>query len=377
LNNSTKQNTGKSESGSRLIDGKTFLVPTSDAIHASHRALSSPREWQTPENDFPFRDLGPFQFSIGNFTNTGKFNAEKDRGFSSDITRFCPDTAIVYKYAIGEWLDAFLENRLGPSQSITLPMNKVLEAKGLKRTHNRDFTAEQKRAVLERLLVAASVHLQGETRLPNGKTEKIHGTLLDVISTGDKENGIFTPYEITISPGLAVRRFFDKNRPFGHFFSAILKLKTNRPGVDQITAMVAVYLAHQFTIRRSHGTFDQPFVLGNLLEASEVEIPKNSNLYGRFMENIEGNKKDKGVFNRLIEIGIIKAWQYKDGDYEALPDRGKFAAWLKCRVIFTPPDFIREEAEKFQAKRDEHITKAQINARKKAARIKKSKENTK
>jgi hypothetical protein len=353
-----------------LTDGKTFLVPTADVFHASHCALSSQKEWQAPSNEFPFRDFGPLQFSLGNFTNTGKFNAESNSGFSSDIERFEPDTALIYKYATGAWLRAYADGTLDKLQAVTLHMNALCEAKGLKRTNNRDFTPEQKRDVLEKLLVAARVHLQGETPLPNGKTQKIHGTLLEVISRGDKDNGIFTPYEVTIIPGLAVRKFFIENPQIGHFFSAIFKLKTNRPGVDRIAAMIGTYLAQQFTIRRSHGNYDQPFFLGKLLESSMIDLPTDPRLYSRFMESIEG---DNGAFERLKGIGVIKDWQYKAGDYENLPDRGKFDPWLRCRTIFTPPNFILEESNKFQSKRGEHIKKAIANSRKKTVTKRKSK----
>jgi hypothetical protein len=360
-----KQEQHKANTAQSVIEeNEDYLVAMSDIFHAVHCGISTPLDWQTPENDFPYKDIGNYQLSLGNYSQSGLYNRETDSHYASEIKKFDPEHSLSTRYAHGVWLKAHNAGTLGPNESVKLPIARILEVEGIQKDKDRrDYTSDQKRRVLEKMRRSACVHIRGTRMLPNGEKRDVLGTYLDIIISLRKEDGEYTPYEITISPGLAVRQFYSEHPEIGYFFSALAKLNFNRPGVDRLAFMLGNYLIYQYQVRRSTRNYDQPFFIGTLLSGAQIEIESNPKNHGRFITSIDGDlEPGEGAFERLKAIGLVKEWRYKDGDYEDFQrlKYGRFAAWQeKCRVIFDPPDIILQRSKVCQDALEGHVKRAE------------------
>lgn len=322
------------------IPAADFLMPSAQVFQGAHRALISSDGWIDGKTDFPFYDdtITAIRYSIGGITGDGSFNPTTDGGFQADLATLDPKMSLVYAAAMGAWTQAFHTGSLRPGGCVAVHVNDVLDLRGVKRHHTRDYKSEQKREVASRLRDLTKLRVRGEGKLPDGKKIRLTGQLLEIVEAETEDLFGYTPYGFLIRPGAAVAPFFESSPQFATFFQKLAQLDT-RQGVERIAYHLGLYLVFQFRIRQSHNNYAQPFLVRTLLDGARVAIETNSKLFTRFNNQVEE------ALNRLQEIGVIAGWEYAKNDEESLPARGWFRAWLdRSRILISPPLSITNEA---------------------------------
>ena len=325
------------------IPAGDFLIPSANALQGVHRAIISRDGWSDGLTDFPYYDdaMSGVRYSIGGIAGDGSFDPKTDAGFQADLAAIDPKMSLAYAAVMGAWTQAYHSNTLLASGCVAIHVNEILELRGVKRHHSRDYKTEQKRETASGLHALARLRVRGESELPNKKRVRMTGQLLEIVEAETDDLFGFTPYGFLVRPGAAVQPFFEASPQFATFFRQLAQLDV-RQGIDRIAYHVGLYLAFQWRIRQSKGalTLAQPFKVRTLLEGSRLTIETNAKLFSRFREQVDA------ALDRLREVGVVGAWEYESGDEDKLPVRGWFRPWLEqSRFLINAPPAILEAAQ--------------------------------
>lgn len=339
-----------------IPEGETLRSPSDKFFHECHLAALSALPWESGDLDYQYYQDGQsgFQYALGSRDKNGKFTPLSEEEFKAQSANFGPEASIVYRLITTLWTEHYFNGTLEPGEAITIDMSQLLELEGEAKKKHGGFDMERKDALLEKVWFMARFDAQGVRQLHNGNTQRITGSLLDILTTQEEMNGIPTRYAITVRPGLAARPFFvdDGNRLIGYFFMALAKLTVNRRGSEKDAFLIGSYVAHIFRIREKDSSYSNPIRVETILKGARLEVESNSSRFGRFRTKFES------ALDTLREIGIIAGWEYAAEDFDRIPEHKWFPTWLKCDIIFTPPQVVLDSGRIRKEKYETHIQEA-------------------
>lgn len=92
------------------------------------------------------------------------------------------------------------------------------------------------------------------------------------------------------------------------------------------------YLSWQWRARAHKGSYLQPYRVKTLLEAADLE--ENRRRGARIRERLEK------ALERLLDEGVISAWQYDRWDEATAEQRDWFDQWLQATIVVEPPNEV-------------------------------------
>jgi hypothetical protein len=276
------------------------------------------------------------RFSINKFTDGTTPDGHSIQAVE-DLSWLDPQTSICHEAIIGKWLQAYRSNTLNKSLTVSIRVDEILAMRGIKKNKG-SYRPAQKLDYAKRIMQIESVLVHGSYVDPEGKKHHLKGRVVDIV-VDDEEDllGNKTPYEFRVRPAAAVWEFYASSEYLADYYLALARLDV-RQGVERMAYMIGRYLMHQYRIRETHNQ-KQPFKVRTICEQSDIEIEAKANHQPRFREHFDA------ALDKLQEIGVIRRWQYVDGDEERLPTRGWFRPWLdESRIVIEPPETVLERA---------------------------------
>jgi hypothetical protein len=339
-----------------IPEGETLRSPSDKFFQGCHLAALSDLPWDSGDLDYQYYqdEHSGFRYALGSRDKDGKFIPLSEEKFKTQAAKFGAESSLVYRIITTLWTEAYFNGTLEPGEAITIHMNQLLELEGETKNRNGSFNTKRKDALLEKVWFMARFDAQGVRKLPRGKTQRITGSLLDILTTEEETYGVPTGYSITVRPGLAARPFFidDGNRLIGYFFMALAKLAINRPGAEKDAFLIGTYVSAIFRNREKDASYSNPIHVETILQGSKVEVESNSSLFGRFRTKFEK------ALDKLSEIGVIAGWEYVAENFDRIPEYKWFPAWLKCGVLLRPPQTVLDSGKIRKEQYEAHISEA-------------------
>jgi hypothetical protein len=218
----------------------------------------------------------------------------------------------------------------GPYDGIYVTADEILESQGIKKHHKGGYRARDRAAVAARINRLRTITTHSRMLyVPKGKKTpqivEISSPLIVVSHWVDIRtyDGVQYPTKWYVRPGDWAASYFDIAPQYAPMLGRLLQLTA---GTDYIPKRLGRFLVELFRFRKTRDTYDQPYVIRNLLDG--VRIPVRRNI-GEFRASVED-----GLNVLRDDVGMIEGWGYVD-DIPA-KGRGWREQWLGTRIWIKP-----------------------------------------
>jgi len=327
------------------VSGTPFMPPAVDVLSSIHvtagyRAMfkerGSPGQWQLPPN-MPPQYVDPSGVEIvrkDRQTQTSVDEKEQSALFAR-VLEYDDGMAQTYMICLAKWFD---ETSGSPHLiSARVHINDVLDFRGMKK-HKGTYDPRQKQEVradimrLNDLWVKSTDTVYEQRRNGKGKVAKtvyVDSRLIEVAVESEDLHGDI-PYAFRIRPGEWAQPYLtEENRQTALLLRPIMQYDPSQ-GVERMAMRLGLYYTTQWRIKIAHNTLDQPWKVNTLVRGTCTRLPTDSRLYTRFIDQFEE------AHDRLVEDKVLDRWEYGQ-EYHALPKRGRFQEWQRCRLFAYPP----------------------------------------
>ncbi len=236
-----------------------------------------------------------------------------------------------------------------PEESIWIEIDKILDYRGIQPKSTKGYRAGHRdvdrQKILECFELLDKLYFRAYGVIDyrrNNKPQKVSVeskvlAITDRVMARDGSNII----AVKVRPGEYGKYLFGYDRrQTALLYKKILEYDYYH---NQWEKRIGLYLAFQWTIRKAHGTLNQPLKVITILHNIQQQIDE------RYPSRTK--KRLELAFNTLTNDGVISGWRYKHGADSILSKKEWLAEWLNWAICFDVPDAIVQHYQGVQQNR--------------------------